>query len=97
MKAIRDRVLIEQTFTKKISTLITSLDQSKPSADEYKVITKLLQLGGEIKDSELQIGDIIFLNNFATPQKVEKISGEVGSDKIVNHAIFSYDDIIGKE
>lgn len=97
MKAIRKNVLLEQKFTKKIHTIITSIDQSKPSEEEYKVVIKVLQLGAECPTNEIKEGDIVFLNNYASPLKVEKVSGKVGDNEIINKTIFSYEDIVGKE
>lgn len=94
MKVIRKNVLIEQTFTKKTSLIIHSPD-GEPSADEYDVSTKLVQLGGECPTDELSPGDTVFLNNYATPLKVERVSKT--DEKLVNNAIFNYDDIVGKE
>jgi preprotein translocase subunit Sss1 len=95
MIAIRKNVLVEQVFTKKISLIIANADDTKPSTDEYNNVIKLVQLGKECPTDELKIGDVLHLNNYASPLKVVTKSK---TDKIItNLAIYNYEDIVGKD
>jgi len=95
MKAIGKNVLLEQIFTKKTSLIIVNANDDKPSAEEYDVTTKLVQMGADCPLNELEVGDTIFLNNYATPLRVERVSKT--DEKLVNNTIFAYGDIVGKE
>ena len=96
MEAIGKNILVEQIFTiKKGSVIILDLDGEKPSADKYDNKIKLVQLGKDCSTEELKVGDFIFLNNYATPLKVEVKSKT--ERKVVNLAIYNISDVVGKE
>ena len=96
MKAIGKNILVEQIFTiKKGSVIILDLDGEKPSADKYDNKIKLVQLGEHCPTEEIGVGDFIFLNNYATPLKVEVKSKT--EKKVVNLAIYNFEDVVGKE
>tara|TARA_R110000796_G_scaffold118353_2_gene231936 strand:- start:398 stop:688 length:291 start_codon:yes stop_codon:yes gene_type:complete len=96
MKAIGKNILVEQIFTKKKgSVIIVDIDNKKPSADKYDNKIKLVQLGKGCSTEEISVGDILFLNNYATPLKVEIKSKT--EKKVVNLAIYNFEDVVGKE
>ena len=94
MKAVRNNVLVKRVFTKKTSLIIANLDGT-PSADEFDIVTTIEGLGDECPKEEIKVGDVIHLNIYASPKRVEKVTKE---DKlVVNLCIYAYDDIVGKE
>lgn len=95
MRAIRDRVLVKQEFTK-IEKKIFLLDdeKNKNDGDRYEVVSTILGLGGECPTGELSPGDKVFINQHSEPAKAVNITKNADNTQITNHAIFYYTDII---
>lgn len=97
MKAIKNYLVVEQVFTKKKSSSIITLGD-KPTEDMYSIKLTVKQLGGTIsEDAEIKVGDVILLNTYAKPIRVNKISGKPGDQTIVNEVLYHYDDVVGLE
>lgn len=90
MKMLRDRVLVEETFERKSSSIIT-LDESKRE-DYYISTKKVLAIGKDVK--EVKPGDEIVLVSYSQPENSTIVSGKEGDTKIVRTIIVPESDII---
>lgn len=96
MKAIKDYLLVTQTFTKKKESKIITLGD-KPTEDTYDITLEVKQLGKGLTDVEVEVGDKILLNTYANPIRVNKISGKPGDQTVINEVLYHYDDVVGLE
>lgn len=99
MIAIRKYVLVEQKFTKKENSNIIIPGQEENKDLTYEISLTVKQLGQECPKEELFVGDKIIVNEYAKPQKIDNIKGsfDKADKEIINEAIYSYEDIVGKE
>ena len=100
MKIIGNRVLIEQTSTKKETKIIMT---EKNKGSDLIITFKVLQLGNECPTGEghVKVGDVPIFSEHVTfsghkTLTIDKApNGEV--TKLVAHTIVYYDDIIATE
>lgn len=98
MKAVRKYVLVEQQFVKKENSKIIIPGQEEDKELTYELNLILKQFGNDCPQDELNIGDTILVHEYSKPSKVKNISGSFDkkTKEIINEAIYSYDDIVGK-
>lgn len=90
MRVLRDRVLIEETYTKVTSPII--MIDTKKKDDYYTIVRKVIGVGPEVK--EVKLGDDVVLVSYCNPEAENVISGKTGDDVIVRTVVVSETDII---
>lgn len=101
LKPIRKNVLLEKKYKKMSDSKIILLsDENSPKDSLYEVTLTVLGIGGEVKNPEIKIGDVVYLEKYAMDNgalRVKIISGKQGDPEVIHHEIHSYESLIGIE
>lgn len=93
MKAVRNKVLVEQTYTKVVKSIhLLNEDKDTGDTNKWTMESKLLQLGAEVETTEIKEGDKILLSPYASCLASKEVSSEDGIK--VRHEVYDYTDIV---
>lgn len=91
-KVLGNRVLVEQTMTKKVSKIVLTKDQ-QANPDNFEIERKVIMLGDEVEPGKIEVGDIPVFGKYATEDSIKIISKD--DEKMVAHLVMHVENIVG--
>ena len=91
MKVLGNRILVEQTMTKKKSALV-ALNAKKDSEENFDVKRVVIQVGPEVPSDVIKVGDIPIFGKYADPAAIKILNKD--DNGMLAHLVMEYENIV---